>query len=139
MADTETAVGTMGNTGTINITSQMMKDAMQAITDYKDAIKTAYSLLEKEMGTISGNFVGAAANGFNKFYTDSIVPMLKENGNLSKMLDSLYQICESALKQLPGEEGVDENLAKINNPGAADGAGAGAAAGVATAADGAGE
>ena len=124
-ADMQTAVGTMGMTGTINITSQMMKDAITAITNYREAVKSAYASLVKEMGTVPTNFTGAAANGFNKFYTESIEPMLKENGSLEAMLNSLEDICKSALAQLPGEEGIDESLAKVNhqNAGGTDGAG----------------
>ena len=41
--------------------------------------------------------------------------MLNNEGSLIKMLQSLRGMCESALKQLPGESGVDECLAEINN------------------------
>lgn len=134
-AGVQTAVGTMGTQHAINITSQMMTDAMKAITDYKSAVETAYSSLETTMDGIPNNFTGAAANGFNKFYTESVKPMLEKNGSLAKMLDSLYDICDSAQKQLPGQDGVDESLAKINNQNAG-GAGAvtaGADTGTATA------
>lgn len=126
-AGIQTAVGTMGESGTINITSQMMNDAMNAITNYKGEVQTAYNSLVNAMGEIPANFKGAAANGFNKFYSGSIAPMLEKGGNLEKMLDSLYDICKSALEQLPGENGIDASLAQINNQ-SAGGTGAGAGA-----------
>lgn len=112
----EEAIGTMGTQGTIEITSAMMKAAKDAITQYQTDVAAAFANLADTVEGIQSSFSGSAAAGFNTFYTERINEMLKENGTLSKLLKSLYDICDSAQKQLPGDEGTDEALAKINNP-----------------------
>lgn len=113
----EETVGTMGQAGEINITSDMMTKAKDAISKYKSAIEDAYDKLDKTIDGIQNDFTGAAATGFNTFYTEQIKSMLeKEKGTIYTLLSVLDSICQSALEQLPGESGVDNELAKINNP-----------------------
>ena len=55
----------MGNTGTVNVTPEMINNAKDAIQEYKDTVKTLYSQLEDTMSAlIPGNFSGSAADGF---------------------------------------------------------------------------
>lgn len=117
MADETTGtVGTMGASGQINITSAMMTNAISAIDDYMATVKTEYGNISGAMSTLTAEyFNGSASNGFRNFYNNKIDPMLNNEGSLIKMLQSLRGICESAMKQLPGESGVDEGLAEINN------------------------
>ena len=37
----------MGNTGTVNVTPEMINNAKDAIQEYKDTVKTLYSQLEE--------------------------------------------------------------------------------------------
>ena len=47
----------MGNTGTVNVTPEMINNAKDAIQEYKDTVKTLYSQLEDTMSAlIPGNF-----------------------------------------------------------------------------------
>ncbi|MGN0677042.1 MAG: hypothetical protein ACI4K5_04795 [Ruminococcus sp.] len=117
MADeTTVTAGTMGSGGQINITSAMMTNAISAIDDYMATVKTEYGNISGAMSTLTAEyFNGSASNGFRNFYNTKIDPMLNNEGSLIKMLQSLRGMCESALKQLPGESGVDEGLAEINN------------------------
>lgn len=112
----EETMGTMGTEGTINITSEMMQKAKDAITAYQDIISTAYSDLTQTVDGIKESFTGAAGNGYRTFYETQIKTMFeKESGTLDKHLAVLTDICDSALSQLPGDNGIDEELAKVNN------------------------
>lgn len=109
----------MGSVGKINITVEMMTSAISAIDTYLESVKTEYTNISNAITGlgIGTSFKGSAANGFKTFYDNNIDPMLKKDGGLEKMLTSLRDICESARKQIPGEAGVDDELAKINNQG----------------------
>jgi uncharacterized protein YukE len=104
----------MGTTGTINMTKDMMDKAISAIDTYQTSITTINTELDNEIkGLIPSSFSGAAATGFNTFYTNNIQPNTGEN--LKKMLDSLRDICNTIKKQIPGDqEGVDDKLAEGN-------------------------
>lgn len=112
----EENIGTMGTAGEINIKSEMMTKAMAAITAYQDSVKTAYSDLDTVVTGLKTSFEGSASNGYQTFYDTQIKTMLDpQTGSLAQLLSSLYDICDSALQQLPGDDGVDAELAKINN------------------------
>lgn len=108
----------MGSTGTVNISKAMMDAAVQAINDYQTAITGLNGRLQSEIdGLIPSSFSGSAAQGFHDFYENNICPNVGEN--LTKMLGSLKDICDSVKAQIPGDEqGVDEQLGQGNkNPG----------------------
>ncbi len=118
----EENIGTMGADGEINIKSEMMTQAMQAIATYQESVKNTYKTLTETVEGVRGSFEGAASNGYQKFYETQIKKMLEpKTGNLAKLLSVLNDICDSALKQLPGDGGVDAELAKINSQNSGDG------------------
>ena len=103
----------MGSTGTVNITPEMMTNAMSIIDEYRAETSNLYTRLSDEVaGLISANFSGSAAEGFQFFYTDKIEPATGEG--LTKLLDALYQICEGTLKAIPAESGLDDQLGEGN-------------------------
>lgn len=103
----------MGSTGTVNITPEMMKNAMSIIDEYRAETGNLYTRLSDEVaGLIPANFSGSAAEGFQFFYTDKIEPAAGEG--LTKLLDALYQICEGILKAIPAENGLDDQLGEGN-------------------------
>lgn len=106
----------MGTKGLINLTSNMMKDAKSAINEYRETVRGLNQQLTSEItNLIPSSFSGAAADGYQKFYTESIVPNLdvdSENGGLYKMLSTIDSICDSINQQIPDLEGVDDQLAK---------------------------
>lgn len=112
----------MGSTGTVNISKAMMDAAVQAIDNYQSTVTGLNGRLQTEIeGLIPSSFSGSAANGFMTFYTNNISPNVGEN--LTKMLDTLKEICNSVKAQIPGDEqGVDEQLGQGNqNPGGSAG------------------
>lgn len=112
----------MGSTGTVNISKAMMDAAVQAIDNYQTTITGLNGGLQAEIdGLIPSSFSGSAATGFKAFYETNIVPNVGDN--LTKMLESLKNICNSVKAQIPGEEqGVDEQLGQGNqNPGGSAG------------------
>ena len=103
----------MGSTGTVNITPEMMTNAMSIIDEYRAETGNLYTRLSDEVaGLIPPNFSGSAAEGFQFFYTDKIEPAAGEG--LTKLLDALYQICEGILKAIPAENGLDDQLGEGN-------------------------
>ena len=103
----------MGSTGTVNITPEMMTNAMSIIDEYRAETGSLYTRLSDEVaGLIPANFSGSAAEGFQFFYTDKIEPAAGEG--LTKLLDALYQICEGILKAIPAENGLDDQLGEGN-------------------------
>lgn len=103
----------MGSTGTVNITPEMMTNAMSIIDEYRAETSNLYTRLSDEVaGLIPANFSGSAAEGFQFFYTDKIEPATGEG--LTKLLDALYQICEGTLKAIPAESGLDDQLGEGN-------------------------
>jgi len=108
---------TMGRAGEINITQEMMTAAIKAIDAYRAAAEQEYANIENAVNSlgIGSEFKGSAASGYQTFYTDKVQPMLKkEDGSLAQLLDALKSICESTRDQIPGGEGVDDELGKIN-------------------------
>lgn len=104
----------MGSTGTVNITQQMMVDAVQAINDYQSAIDALNKELGDEINSlIPSSFSGSAAQGYKYFYDEKIVPNITTG--LSKMLESLISVCDTVKAQIPGDSnGVDDQLGQGN-------------------------
>lgn len=115
MADVNQDVGTMGVQGTVNMSVSMMKEALDAIAVYKDAIETAFGNLNTQYANVTANFTGDAANGLQDFYEKKIEAMLKqETGSVYQLLNALKGFCEAARDQIPGDSGVDNELGKVN-------------------------
>ena len=115
MADVNQEVGTMGATGTINMPVQMMTDALKAIEAYKSSVESAFANLNTQYSSVKANFTGDAATGLQDFYDNKIDSMLhQETGSIYKLLDALKSICESIRDQIPGDNGVDNELGKVN-------------------------
>lgn len=115
MAGANQDVGTMGVQGTVNMSVQMMTDALNAIAAYKEAIETAFNNLNTQYANVTANFTGDAANGLQEFYDNKIDPMLKKDtGSVYQLLDTLKTYCETIRDQIPGDAGVDSELGKAN-------------------------
>ena len=104
----------MGSTGTVNVSPEMMNNALAAIEEYRTTTgKLHQDLADSVNGMIPSSFSGSAATGFKNFYDNKIDPLAGEN--LTKLLDALRDICDGILKAIPAEDGVDEALAQGNN------------------------
>ena len=104
----------MGNTGTVNITPEMMRNALDAIEEYRSTTTALHQGLETTVtGLIPSNFSGSAADGFSNFFTNKITPVTSDG--LTSLLDALRDICQGTLDALPEANGVDEQLAAENN------------------------
>jgi uncharacterized protein YukE len=104
----------MGDAGIVNVTSEMMRSALTAISDYRTKTDSYHTqLTETVNGLIPGNFSGDAADGFKYFYTNKIEDELFENG-LKKLVDALEDIADGILKALPADEGLDDKLGEAN-------------------------
>lgn len=74
----------MGKTGTVNITPEMMDEAIKAIQAYRTTAFGAadgngsdglYGTVKKEVETLTASdFTGSASKGFVNFYTNNIEP-----------------------------------------------------------------
>ncbi len=104
----------MSEERTIHITKLMMEDAITAIDTYSKSVESNYAELHQQVSGLDKSFTGSAATGFQSFYTDKIDPLLKDGGTLPEMLKALKSICESIRDQLPGAEGVDEQMKNVN-------------------------
>ena len=105
----------MGSTGTIEVSPEMIKNALDAISEYrKAAMAENQNLSDTVSGIVGSSFVGSAATAFQSFYTGKIAESLFEEG-LTPMLDGLEQMCNGILSGIPDASGVDEQLASGNN------------------------
>lgn len=103
----------MGSTGAVNITKGMMADITSAVNDYRQKTNVLAQKLEDEVNDlIPEYFNGDAARGFKSFYDKNIVPANGEG--LKNLLDAIDNIADSILKAIPGEGGLDEQLADGN-------------------------
>lgn len=103
----------MGSTGTVNITPEMMTQALNAIEEYRGkAVSLHNQLTDTVGGLIPGSFSGSAADGFKVFYDTKIEPVVGED--LTKLLDALRDMCQGILDAIPGGNGVDEQLGAGN-------------------------
>lgn len=111
----------MGSTGTVNMSAQMFKDITTAVEEYEKTAATLKKNLESEInGLVGKDFVGAAADGFKAFYESNIEPA---NGDgLTKLMTAIKEIADAALKAIPGEDGLDDQLADASNNAGSDAA-----------------
>lgn len=108
----------MGETGTVNVTPEMINNAKNAIQEYQDTVKNLYSQLENTMtALIPGNFSGSAAEGFHDFYDDNMRPVANTEDSSSgvmQIITLLNNIVDGISEAIPAEQGVDESLAAEN-------------------------
>ena len=104
----------MGSTGTVNITPEMMNNALNVVSDFRTATASLHTQLDDVMtGLIPGNFSGSAADGFKYFYDNNIVPAIGDG--LTQILDALKDILDGTLKAIPADSvGLDDQLAEGN-------------------------
>jgi hypothetical protein len=103
----------MGSKGTVNITTQMMTSALNAIEEYRKTTGTLHTTLTDTVNTlIPGSFSGAAAEGFQHFYSNTIEPAI--DTDLTTLLKSLEDIVNETLNALPGGSGLDDQLGEGN-------------------------
>lgn len=103
----------MGSTGTVNITPEMMKNALSVIEGYQATTNNLHSQLNDTVATlVPGNFSGNAADGFKYFYDNKIEPAVGEG--LTKLITALHDIVQGTLKAIPDTDGLDDQLAEGN-------------------------
>ena len=104
----------MGTTGTVNITPEMMQKAIAAITDYETRANAIKDKLDNTWSALyPSNFSGSAADGFEKFNTKKIQPLIGEG--LTGLTKALREMCEGILKAIPDSEGLDDQLGSENS------------------------
>lgn len=103
----------MGKTGTVNITPEMMRNALKAIEDYKGKADSYHTNLTTTVESlIPGNFSGNAAIGFKSFYTEKIEKAIGES--LDKLIKALNDIMQGTLEAIPDTDGLDDKLGEGN-------------------------
>ncbi|AEV67543.1 WXG100 family type VII secretion target [Acetivibrio clariflavus] len=103
----------MGSTGTVNMTPEMLRNALSVIEEYRANTNNLHTQLSETISTLlSTSFSGSAADGFKYFYDNSIEPAIGEG--LTKLLDTLKQIVEETLKAIPDVGGLDDQLGEGN-------------------------
>ncbi len=103
----------MGSTGTVNITPEMMRNALSVIEAYRTQTKNLHTQLSDVVTSlIPTNFSGNAAEGFNFFYTNKIEPAV--DTGLTQLLDALRDICQGTLEAIPDADGLDDQLGDGN-------------------------
>lgn len=104
----------MGTTGTVNITPEMMTNALAVIQDFRDQTTNLHTQLSDEVtNLIPGSFSGSAADGFKNFFDNKIEPVVGDG--LTKLLDALRDICQGTLDAIPAaEQGLDDQLGAGN-------------------------
>ncbi len=104
----------MGSTGTVNITPEMMRNALSAIEEYRTTTQNIHTKLDATFAELyPGNFSGSAAEGFKAFNENKIQPLIGEG--LTKMLEALQSICEGTLAAIPDTDGLDDQLGSENS------------------------
>lgn len=103
----------MGETGTVNITHQMIQDIVDAVDTYRQTASSLATRLQSTVDTlIPGNFSGDAADGFRVFYENSIVPAV--TSDLTSLLESIDQMADGIKTAIPGAQGLDDQLGDGN-------------------------
>jgi len=103
----------MGSTGAVNITPEMMKNALSVISDYRAKTDSLHTELSSTVSTLlSSSFSGAAADGFKVFYETKIEELLTDS--LPKLIQALEDIVQGTLDAIPGAEGLDDQLGDGN-------------------------
>jgi hypothetical protein len=109
----------MGSTGTVNITPDMLTNAINVIEEYRGTADSLNTSLEQTVTELlASSFSGSAANGFKFFYDNSIAPVInakkESGGQLAKLLDALHEIMDGTLKAIPGADALDDKLGDGN-------------------------
>ena len=103
----------MGTTGTVNITPEMMRNALSAIDEYRNKATNLHTQLSDAVSSlIPGSFDGNAAKGFDDFYHKKIE--LAVGDGVTKLLDALRDICQGTLDAIPDNDGLDDQLGDGN-------------------------
>lgn len=103
----------MGSTGTVNITPEMMRNALSVIEEYQTKTEGYHTQLTDTVNElIPGNFSGNAADGFKYFYTEKIEPAVGDS--LTKLITALHDIVQAILEAIPDTDGLDDQLAEGN-------------------------
>jgi uncharacterized protein YukE len=103
----------MGSTGTINITVEMMRNALNVIEEYRANTGSLHTQLNETVtGLIPSSFSGNAADGFKASYAENLEKAVGES--LTGLLDALQQIVEGILKAIPDIDGLDDQLGEGN-------------------------
>ncbi|MCL2808205.1 MAG: hypothetical protein FWD27_08680 [Coriobacteriia bacterium] len=105
----------MGSTGTVNMTPEMLQNALTAIEDYETTARNLRESLSTTVGgLIPSNFSGAAADGFLVFHAKNIEEPLFEEA-LPDLLKALEDIIQGTLDAIPGADGLDDQLGEGNS------------------------
>lgn len=103
----------MGSTGTVNVSPEMLTNALSAVDDYRTEVQSLHTQINAMVGSmIPQDFSGSAADGFMAFYTNNIEPATGDGVN--KLLDAMDAMLNGILQAIPAEEGVDEQLGDGN-------------------------
>jgi uncharacterized protein YukE len=103
----------MGSTDTVNITPDMMRNALNVVSDYSTATNNLFTQLSDTVnGLIPGSFSGSAAEGFKFFFDNTITKAASED--LAKLLKALQDILEETLRAIPDTGGLDDELGDGN-------------------------
>lgn len=103
----------MGSTGTVNMTPEMLRNALSVIDDYQKTLEDLHDQVDAVVAElIPANFSGNAAEGFKYFYSEKIEPA---TGNgATQLLEALRSMVEGILSAIPDAEGLDDQLADEN-------------------------
>lgn len=103
----------MGSTGTVNITPEMMRNALDVIEEYQKNTNDLHTKLTEAVETLTQNdFKGSAATGFVKFYNTKIESAIGEG--LTNLLTALHDIVQGTLEAIPDTDGLDDQLGEGN-------------------------
>lgn len=103
----------MGSTGTVNVTPEMMRNALKVIEEYQTKTINLHTQLTDTVNSlIPGSFSGNAAEGYKAFYQNSIEPAVGEG--LTQLLKALHDIVQGTLEAIPDTNGLDDKLGEGN-------------------------
>lgn len=103
----------MGSTGTVNITPEMLRNALNVIEEYQTKTTNLHNQLSDTVNTlIPADFSGSAADGFKDFYTNKIEPAVGEG--LTQLIKALHDIVQGTLEAIPDTNGLDDQLGEEN-------------------------
>lgn len=103
----------MGTTGTVNITPEMMRNALSVIEEFKTKTNNLHTQLTETVNTLVANdFTGNASDGFKYFYENKIEPAAGDG--LTKLITALHDIVQGTLEAIPDTDGLDDNLGDGN-------------------------
>lgn len=103
----------MGSTGTVNITPEMLRNALNVIEEYRTKTTNLHNQLSDTVNMlIPADFSGSAADGFKDFYTNKIEPAVGEG--LTQLITALHDIVQGTLEAIPDTNGLDDQLGEEN-------------------------